>query len=51
MTQQRGFIGQNEFWWFVAVLFCVGLVVGIFISVVPPIVWDWVKPIIHKWSA
>lgn len=51
MNKQLGFISEQDFWVFVVAIAMIGFIFGLFISFGVPAIWDFFKPLIHKWSA
>jgi hypothetical protein len=54
---QRGFVqgigrGMAEaFMVAMIVVFIIGFILGIFSALGIPVIWDWLKPLIHGWTA
>lgn len=50
MKYQQGFVNLDFTGLFIF-LIIIGVVIGTSLTVGIPVVWDWIKPIIHAWTA
>ena len=50
MKYQQGFV-QLDFTSLFVFLIAIGIILGISSSIGIPVMWEWVKPFIHAWTA
>lgn len=46
-SEQRGFIGPDDFFWFLVMLVAVGFVAGLVVAFGVPWIWSIMKPWLH----